>query len=160
MEQHAQTVMTRPPDLELCVEEVTGVSELAGHAPEWRSLADRAAGGSFFSTWEWIDSWCEAFLAGPELVTILVRRGGRLVGALPLVKEARGLLWRSNSLHAPANDHLPRACFLFEGDPAPVAEAILQHLGRTRSPLRLQLSFLPVDCPGTTALQSASGGAL
>jgi CelD/BcsL family acetyltransferase involved in cellulose biosynthesis len=57
---------------------------------EWDELLVRS-GAALFNSWEWLYPWCERVAPRARLRILLVRDSeGRLVGALPLVREREG----------------------------------------------------------------------
>ena len=102
----------------LRVEEVHEPSALAGHADEWRALAERACEGGLFLTWEWVAAWLDHFRGERALVVLFVREGTRLVGVLPLLEERVGFLrGGGRRLVGAANSQSPRAGLLCEARP-------------------------------------------
>ena len=65
---------------------------------EWEELAERV-GASPFLRPVWMRLWWQAFGAG-TLEILVVRRGGRLVGVVPLARK-RGGLWGLANWHSP-----------------------------------------------------------
>lgn len=114
-------------------------------AREWDALADRVAAPPFLRP-GWTAAWWRAFGTG-TLDIFMARRGGRLVGVLPLCR-------RRHALFSPTNWHTPGFGFLAEpGLSAGFAEQILA--GR-RGAHRISLAF--VD-PGTEDIGAWRGAA-
>ena len=130
------------------VEEVSGLDGLRRVAPDWNRLVEQAAVPDFFQTWEWVESWLEAFCEPERLVALLVRDGSRLVAALPV----QGLLprrwWSGSRLLAAANKQTPQSGLLHTGPAGEAVRAVLAHLRSTRR--RVSLSF--PSCPAGSAV--------
>jgi CelD/BcsL family acetyltransferase involved in cellulose biosynthesis len=92
-------------------------------ARQWDALAERT-GATPFVRPGWIDAWHRAFGRG-RLELITARRGGDLVGVLPLVR-------RRGALASAANWHSPLFDVVFDGGGVvePIAEAALSRSGR------------------------------
>jgi CelD/BcsL family acetyltransferase involved in cellulose biosynthesis len=130
------------------VEEVSGLDGLRRVAPDWNRLVEQAAVPDFFQTWEWVESWLEAFCEPERLVALLVRDGSRLVAALPV----QGLLprrwWSGSRLLAAANKQTPQSGLLHTGPAGEAVRAVLAHLRSTRR--RVSLTF--PSCPAGSAV--------
>jgi CelD/BcsL family acetyltransferase involved in cellulose biosynthesis len=111
----------------------------------WEQLADRACASPFRSP-GFVQAWFAAFGRG-RLTLAHVERDGRLVAALPLVRDGARLT-------TPANWHTPHVGMLAEDDAA--AAALAQALFTTGAP-RLTLAFLGAD--DCAVLAGAAGGA-
>jgi CelD/BcsL family acetyltransferase involved in cellulose biosynthesis len=112
---------------------------------EWDELA---RGASPFVQPGWIAAWWRAFGEG-ELLILTARRGGRLVGVLPLAQR-RGVL------HSPTNWHTP----VFGAVALdPEASSALAHGVLERSAHRVQLRFLPSDAPLAQDIHAAADDA-
>ncbi|HET9251882.1 MAG TPA: GNAT family N-acetyltransferase [Candidatus Eisenbacteria bacterium] len=113
-------------------------------APAWNELAD-AVGAAASLRPEWVQAWHRAFgRGGLEIVT--VRRGGRLVGVVPMQR-------RNGELRSTSNYHTP-SFGLLAADAAAL-ETLATALIRT-SPRRLTVAFVPEEDPSLAALQAAS----
>lgn len=110
-------------------------------APDWEELADRTQAAPWLRP-GWISAWWSAFGRG-RLAILALRRDGRLVGLLPLVRRRGALL-------SPTNWHTPAFGPLAEDEEA---ERSLAEIALADPPRRLSLGFLP---PGTAlgALQA------
>jgi CelD/BcsL family acetyltransferase involved in cellulose biosynthesis len=78
---------------------IEAVVEGAPVVAEWRELADRSGAAPFLYP-EWTQAWMDAFGGARELQLATLRRGGELVGALPLQSRPTGL-------YSPVNSHTP-----------------------------------------------------
>jgi CelD/BcsL family acetyltransferase involved in cellulose biosynthesis len=136
---------TRAGRAPVAVEEVSDRAALDALAGEWASLDDRAADPNFFSTWEWMSSWLDSFHESRPLSVLLARRDGSLVGVLPLVGGTGGRLCRVG-LQTPANAQTPVGGLAYEGSPAPILAAFVEHIRRTRGRVALKLPLLASDC--------------
>lgn len=63
--------------------------QFAALAPEWRALHGRCRAATPFQSHSWLYSWWLSYGVPGRLRVILVRRGGRLVGAAPLMLTHR-----------------------------------------------------------------------
>jgi CelD/BcsL family acetyltransferase involved in cellulose biosynthesis len=66
-----------------------GVEVIDGLAPEWRALCESSSYTDPFFRPEWIAAYVRAFAARNPIALATVRVGGRLVAALPLVREIK-----------------------------------------------------------------------
>jgi CelD/BcsL family acetyltransferase involved in cellulose biosynthesis len=116
-------------------------------AAEWDLLADRTHALPYVRP-GWVEAWWRAFGRG-RLEVVLVRRAGRLVGLVPLVRTHRGV-------RSPTNWHTPAFALLHED------EAAAQELARAvfaRRPASAQLAFIDPDGSDRTALRRAAEAA-
>lgn len=124
-----------------------GPAELADLEGEWDSLAQRLGGSVPFVRPAWVGSWWSAFDAGRP-AAYAVRRGGELVGFLPLV--AKG-----SALRSPTNAHTPLFTPLGE-------QAAISALAETVLPSAVGtviIGHLPTDDPSVSTLDRASRNA-
>ncbi len=70
----------------LDIDEIHAPGALAGLAPEWWDLWQRAPAATPFQSPAWLIAWWMAFAPG-DLLAVTVRRRGRLVGLAPLYVE-------------------------------------------------------------------------
>lgn len=127
----------------LSTQEVSGVDGLSAHAAEWRRLVDGLPEPSLFNTWEWTSAKLESFWPAGPIAVLLVRQGGGLIGAAPLVLDGKNDVWCNGSLVVPEE----RVDFPHLGRPAEFLEAVLAHLLRTRRHFRLGLPRWPAASP-------------
>jgi CelD/BcsL family acetyltransferase involved in cellulose biosynthesis len=99
-------------------------------AREWDELADRTKAAPFLRP-GWVAAWWSAFGAG-ALEIVAARRGGRLVGLIPLT-------YRRGSLESATNWHTPEFGIVAEDGAAALELATALF---ARSPRRVSLSFL------------------
>lgn len=104
-------------------------------AAEWDDLVERTGAPPFVRP-GWLEAWWRAFAAG-ELVIVTARRGGRLVGVLPMRR-------RAGVLASPTNAHTPGFGVVAE-DPA-AARMLVAALFALR-PRRVQLDYLDAADP-------------
>ena len=74
-------------------------SEVGPLASEWDALAKRLCAAPFLRP-GWVEAWVEAFSA-PGLTILGARRGGELVGVLPLYRTRRRVLAGTANAHSP-----------------------------------------------------------
>jgi len=63
--------------------------EFAGLAPQWARLYGGCAAATPFQSHAWLHSWWQSYGPPGRLRLVLVRRGGELVGAAPLLRRHR-----------------------------------------------------------------------
>ncbi len=129
-------------------QEITRVPDLSAYAAEWRDLVDGLPQPTLYNTWEWTSAKLESFWPDQPVAVLLVRRGGRLVGAAPLVVDRSADVWCRGSLVVPEE----RVDFPCLGPPAAILDAMLAHLKETRRHWRLGLPRYPEDSPLVEAL--------
>lgn len=113
-------------------------------ACEWDSLVSRLKAPPFFE-YGWAQAWWRAFGAGePELRTL--RRGGRLVAVLPIMR-------RQKTLESPANYHTPGFGLLAEDRDC--ADALAQTLF-SDDPTHVSLTSLYPGSESLAACRSAA----
>jgi CelD/BcsL family acetyltransferase involved in cellulose biosynthesis len=65
--------------------EINDLQTLAGYRPQWNSLLPRTPGASFFHSLDWLETYWSHFGAHRRWRVLLVYRGDRCIGILPLV---------------------------------------------------------------------------
>ncbi len=105
-------------------------SERPFHAlsDDWDTLFKSASRATPFQSWPWLSSWWESFGAPRALRVITVRRGGELVGALPLMLDRRLGRARLEFIGTGLSDHLDGLAV--DGLEEPVVEAWMRALHR------------------------------
>src|SRR2546426_5771663 len=78
------------PHMSLATSICRSAEEFSLLADEWDSLLEGSRSHSVFLSWGWLYAWWRQFGVGRELVLILVRDAGRLVGIGPFCIERRG----------------------------------------------------------------------
>jgi CelD/BcsL family acetyltransferase involved in cellulose biosynthesis len=68
---------------------VTEPGNWLGLGAEWDELYQRCSTATPFQTHAWLTSWWQHYGRGHELLVVLVRRGGRLLAGLPLLRARR-----------------------------------------------------------------------
>ena len=129
------------------VEEVGGLDGLRRLAPDWNRLVEQASVPDFFQTWEWVQSWLEAFCDPDRLVALLVRDGSRLTAALPILGLLPRQWWSGSRFIAPANKQTPQSGLLHTGPAGEAVRAVLDHLKRTRRRVSLTFPSCPAGSP-------------
>jgi CelD/BcsL family acetyltransferase involved in cellulose biosynthesis len=140
-----------PGALPLRIEEIRDRAAVPGLAKEWEELSARAPDAGFFSSFDWVSCWLESFRRDRSLALLLARRGGRLVGVLPLLERPGA--WLRGALIGATNEQSPRGPFVCDGDAVSVLEAILEHVGRTRGRAAIRLRLMPAEGPAVRALR-------
>jgi CelD/BcsL family acetyltransferase involved in cellulose biosynthesis len=110
---------------------------------EWDGLLMRS-GAALFNSWEWLYPWCERVAPRARLRILLVRDPeGRLVGALPLVREREGTARRLSFIagRGVGSDDLDVLVDPAAGEA--VLDAMAQALARDEGWDVLQLSDVP-----------------
>lgn len=127
-------------DGSLAVQEVTTPDAFAAIESDWRQLVERAPAPNLYQTWEWLAARLACYWKLQPLAILLVRRGGRLVGAAPLVMDRKGTEWCPASLTVPESGE----DLLYDEPPAGVLDAMFEYLNRSRRRWRIGL----IGCPG------------
>jgi len=133
----------------LRVDELKGLDELRGYAPEWRGLVAEADTADFFQTWEWTESWLEAFCEPQSLLTLFVRQGPRLVAAVPILEALPRCSAQGRGFSLAANGQSPRSALLHAGALEPVVGAVYSHLRRRAG---RPIVFSSPSCAGGSSL--------
>ncbi|MBN1394851.1 MAG: GNAT family N-acetyltransferase [Pirellulales bacterium] len=112
--------------------EINRIEELAGFGPDWRTLLERTAGGSFFQSLPWLEAYWSHFGSGQRLRVLIELEAGRATGILPLVvRWEKTRLGRFRVLTYPLH-----GWGSFYGpigpEPAGVLRAGLEHVSRGR----------------------------
>jgi CelD/BcsL family acetyltransferase involved in cellulose biosynthesis len=63
------------------------LDELQAFSDVWNPLLERSPNNTVFLTWEWISTWCKAYLKGDEPFVVVVECDGKLVAIAPLWRE-------------------------------------------------------------------------
>ncbi|MDO8860429.1 GNAT family N-acetyltransferase [Haliea sp. E1-2-M8] len=82
--------------MSLVVETVTEIGRFAALRDDWERVNLECEAGSFFTSHDWLATWCTWFLtAGTSLYILLVWRNESLLGIAPFVirKEQSGIKW-------------------------------------------------------------------
>jgi len=112
-------------------------------ADEWDALADRVATVPWARP-GWFRAWYTAFAAGCAQVLVL-RRGGTLVGVVPIISK-RGVV------RGASNWHTPEFRPLADPDALPgLADALFKH-----RPHRIALQFVDAEEAGSKACRAAA----
>lgn len=140
------------------IEERHGEEAIEALRDEWRALFDRSRAAPFLS-WEWLSAWQRHLGEGRTPRIVCVRRGGELVGVLPLGEERLALV---------PGAQVRRLSFLGErwggadyldvlapaGEEATVAQAIFGHLAESATFDVLDLDGLAADAASVALLGS------
>lgn len=89
-------------------------------ADDWDTLFKSASRATPFQSWPWLSSWWESFGSPRVLRVVTVRRGGELVGALPLMLDRRLVRARLEFIGTGLSDHLDG--LVVDGLETPVVE--------------------------------------
>ena len=87
----------------VCIRDLEGFLRLK---EEWNSLLLRSTSGSVYLTHEWLASWWRSFAKAGDLLVILAKDEGRIIGAAPLMSlngRFRGLPIRKVAFMGDAN---------------------------------------------------------
>jgi CelD/BcsL family acetyltransferase involved in cellulose biosynthesis len=75
----------------LVVSVLESISDLDALRDEWDRLLERAREASPFLSWDWQQGWWRYYGSDQALRLCVARRGGRLVGLLPLYRQRAGV---------------------------------------------------------------------
>lgn len=142
----------------LQIEEIRTLAEFEKLRDEWRELQESARAESIFLSHAWFLVCSRCLSAGEELLILLLRRDGRLVGAAPLIRQ------RVSVRHLPltqiaflSNALTPFADFLLV-DPDEGLHTILKHFQTVQTAWgRLSLSKMREDSPHRRLLEPMLG---
>jgi hypothetical protein len=138
------------------IELVRSSDGLASLQPEWDELASRSPAYPFTSH-VWQGTWWQAFGRPPRsLHTLVLRRGGRVLGIFPLMLtrgRLRGIPLRMLTFAQSAQ--APRADVLLREDDPQVLTELLEYLSAAPGWDCLVLRKIPVSSPSLTMLQSS-----
>jgi CelD/BcsL family acetyltransferase involved in cellulose biosynthesis len=124
------------------IDEITTGAELEALAPAWEDLWRRSRAATPFQAPAWLLPWWQEVGDG-ELRVLLARRGGRLIGLLPMYRQNGS--GRLMPLGIGISDYLDG---LFEEDDAPaIASALLRRLADRRDWRRCELHPLRRGSP-------------
>lgn len=138
----------------LQIEEIRTLAEFEKLRDEWRDLQKAARADSIFLSHAWLLTCARCFSAGQQLLILLLRRDGQLVGAAPLLEQS------TRVHHLPAmqisflsNAITPFADFLLI-DPEEGLQVILNHFRAARTNWDLlSLNKMREDSPHRDLLQ-------
>ncbi|WP_373049164.1 GNAT family N-acetyltransferase [Vulgatibacter sp.] len=154
----------KPIDGALRIEEHRGAEALQVLRDEWRELYDRSAAAPFLS-WEWIATWHHHLGAGRTPRILCARRGGALVGLLPLAEERITLVPGAEVRRLSfLGERWGGADYLdvlaLEGEEAAAAQAIYAHLNEVADFDVADLDGIAADSPsvGLLAARFAEDG--
>jgi CelD/BcsL family acetyltransferase involved in cellulose biosynthesis len=133
-------VVTDPAGLDRCRDELN-------------TFADSAPGGGLFVSHDYLGAWLEAYWQPRPFRLLLVRRGGRLVGAVPLLSDERGVSGCRGSLVAPLTFDLPE--LQANGD---LADTLLNGIPGASAPTRLRFKRLDESSEVYAGLRQALPG--
>ncbi|HYC48838.1 MAG TPA: GNAT family N-acetyltransferase [Burkholderiales bacterium] len=103
-----------------------GAELIDRYCEEWLALCGRSACDEPFYRPEWIRAYLRAFAANAVLVLFTMRRAGRLVALLPLIKETDSLAGMpARKLRSAGNTHTCRFDMVHEPE---TAAAVIPHL--------------------------------
>ncbi len=141
----ASTVVASAPSGQLTVATIERLEDLEALAPDWADLFDRDPDATTFQRPEWLLPWARAFAPG-GLMTLAVRRDGRLTGLMPLrVRDDDGLQV-ATFLGEGVSDHL--GPLLDPRHARPDLALMLEHLADRAEPWdRAELAELPEGAP-------------
>ena len=111
------------------IETVSTIEEFEALEPEWDGLVRAMPRPSPFLLHGWLAEWCRHYGAGAELRVHVARRGGRLVGALPIVVRRRAGLRVATFMGGP-EAVLPDV-LLAAGEDGEVCAALTGRLGES-----------------------------
>jgi CelD/BcsL family acetyltransferase involved in cellulose biosynthesis len=72
------------PELARTLEVAVHCGDIDALAPAWTELEDAQHPGAAFRSWAWSSAWWNSFASGKELLVLLARERGQLLGLLPL----------------------------------------------------------------------------
>jgi CelD/BcsL family acetyltransferase involved in cellulose biosynthesis len=143
--------LAAPPGLELTT--IRDPSGFAALADGWDDLAAALPRPSPFMLHAWLEEWWRHLGGDAELAVVVARRGGRLVGALPLMVERRFGVRSAAFIGGP--DSALADLLLAAGEPDATAEGMVEEL--RRQPFDLLDVF---GLPAGSRLARAAGGDL
>jgi CelD/BcsL family acetyltransferase involved in cellulose biosynthesis len=132
----------------LQIEEIRTLAEFEKLRDEWRELQGAARAESIFLSHTWLSVCARCLSVGQQLLILLLRREGKLVGAAPLVQEnVRVRHLPATQIHFLSNALTPFVDFLLI-DPEEGLQAILKHFREVRTNWELlSLSKIREDSP-------------
>ena len=143
----------------LSVEEIRDPLGFHALADEWNALVRRSDDQLFYRH-EFISLWLRHFAPHARLRVLLLRSGGELQAALPLIERSSRLYGiRLRELRSPANVHSCRFDMLAH-DPRLAAEAFLDHLLRTPDWDLLRLGDVPIGGAAGALMTAAAARGL
>lgn len=72
--------------------------EVVASRAVWNQLVDEMPLATPFATWEWVTTWHEQFGSDAQARVLFVRKGGQLVGILPLACRPGAMSWLGATL--------------------------------------------------------------
>lgn len=74
----------------LAIRKVTDTSEFESLREVWDELLEKSPDRNIYLTWEWLFTWWNYWAEGKELNIFLIEKGGKPIGAAPLMKSRYG----------------------------------------------------------------------
>jgi len=132
--------------------------ELEALRPEWNALLAASRSPSIFLTWEWLQSWWEAFGDRARLLVLAARSQGRLVAIAPFsVRTGMFGMRRARFLGDGTGDSDNLDFICGAGWESSIVEAAVSHLDAHRGLWDLlELNTIRAESPTVTAVESAA----
>ena len=111
------------------IEEVRGFSSFLGLEKEWNSVLQKSENDSIFLRHEWFRSWWEAYGAEKELLILLFKENGELLGICPfMISKGHFRGFPTKKISFIENDETPRLNIIYVNGRNDIIEAIISHL--------------------------------
>jgi len=112
----------------------------------WNKLVEKSGAGIPFLTFQWLNCWWQSYGAGNQMLIVIAKDGGEIVGIAPLMitKVRRwGIALRAVTFMA--NYHTNRMDFIITGDKNVVISAMLDHIKKNYKGIDAYLLDFLVD---------------
>ena len=137
------------------IEEVRGFSSFLGLEKEWNSVLQKSENDSIFLRHEWFRSWWEAYGAEKELLILLIKENGELLGICPfMISKGHFRGFPIKKISFIENDETPRLNMIYiKGRNEIVGTIIGYLLQKVKEWNILILNKIPVDSESYAMIQ-------
>lgn len=139
------------------VSEVVDYENFLSLGDEWNRLVEHSAMDTVFVRHEWFDCWWKAYGNGKDMLVLVVRDGGQLLGICPLMTtQERFRIFPVMKIAFIANDEAPRCDLICPDRLDEVVAAIVEYLKTKQSRWDvIHLQRVPKASPTMAAFSDA-----
>lgn len=137
------------------IEEVRNFSSFIALEKEWNSVVERSHGDTIFLRHEWFKCWWNAYGTEKELLILLAKEDGELIGISPLmISKGRFRGFPIKKISFIENDETPCSSIIYINDRDEIVEAIISYVvQKVKAWDILILNKIPVDSESYAMIQ-------